>query len=137
MNEPVFTPPPVIEEEPQMSPFEKLESAREGSLSDSAPTAPHTPRGPSDDDMARRIQAKLAELERQQTLAEVTYYRKKKRRSRCRLRPRWVCVEKAIDCYADAHDDFTAFFRERMNVHEKKDCGICRDFDFSDIPVLQ
>ncbi|KEP65532.1 UNVERIFIED_CONTAM: hypothetical protein HHA_246940 [Hammondia hammondi] len=133
---PVFAPPPAGEQ-PQMSAFEKLENAREGSVSDSLPTAPHTPKGRfSDDDMARRIQAKLAELETLQTLAEVTYYRQK-RRTRCRMRPRWVCVEKAIEFYADAHEEFTARVREKMNVHEKKDCWICRDFDFSDIPVLQ
>ncbi|KFH16145.1 hypothetical protein TGMAS_246940 [Toxoplasma gondii MAS] len=133
---PVFAPPPAGDQ-PQMSAFEKLENAREGSVSDSLPTAPHTPRGRfSDDDMARRLQAKLAELETLQTLAEVTYYRQK-RRTRCRMRPRWVCVEKAIDFYADAHEEFTARVREKMNVHQKKDCWICRDFDFSDIPVLQ
>ncbi|PFH38271.1 hypothetical protein BESB_006120 [Besnoitia besnoiti] len=129
--------PPVPVEEPQMSPFEKLESARECALSDSVPTAPHTPRGSPADDMARRIQAKLAELEKMQ-LDEVTYYHKKKRRRRlCRMRPKWRCVEQAIDCYADAHESFTEYCREKMKVHERKDCTICRVFDFSDVPLLQ
>ncbi|PHJ19138.1 gliding-associated protein 80 [Cystoisospora suis] len=136
----VFAPPPA-EETDEMTPLEKLESAREGVLDDALPTAPNTPRGLyHDQDAGRRLLKKLEEMERgQEDVPDVVYYHKKKKRGKRfrRIRLRWRCVQAAIDCYADAHEEMIDESRKYFEVHEPKDCKICRFADFSDVPLLQ
>lgn len=136
----VFSPPPA-EETDEMTPLEKLESAREGVLDDALPTAPNTPRGFfHDEDAGRRLLRKLEEMERrQEDVPDVVYYHKKKKRGRRfrRIRLKWRCVQAAIDCYAEAHEDLIGESRKYFEVHEPKDCKVCRFADFSDVPLLQ